>query len=142
MPLVDLLGKLPFRLVSKLQIDEETGCWNWKGSICGGGYGGSWLNGHHCVAHRVVWYYLKGEIPEGLELDHLCRNRKCVNPEHLEPVTPKVNRQRQTRKNSFSGATHCIRGHEFGSDRVCHVCRRARQRRDRAGKGLPIEAYL
>ena len=80
----------------------ETPCWIWQGSITIHGYGHHVFrrNGklHSTGAHRLVYAKCKGEIPEGLELDHLCAPyggpRSCVNPDHLEPVTPAVNRQR------------------------------------------------
>jgi hypothetical protein len=74
---------------------EPTGfCWNWKGAVLGGGYG-NWttarLRGYPQLAHRFAYEYLVGPIPDGMVLDHLCRNRICVNPDHLEPVTQQVN---------------------------------------------------
>lgn len=64
---------------------EFTGCRNW------GGYGRVKLGGKAHSAHRVVYHYFRNEIPSGLDIDHLCRNRACVNPWHLEPVTRQVN---------------------------------------------------
>lgn len=70
-------------------------CWEWTGSLNKGGYGQMRLNKTRLeMAHRVVWEELAGPIPEGLDLDHLCRNRKCANPDHLEPVTRSVNLRR------------------------------------------------
>ncbi len=75
--------------------DPETGCWNWDLSCNSNGYGQKQFreNGQHrsFVAHRWVWEHLRGPIPVGMELDHLCRNRRCCNPDHLEPVTRSVN---------------------------------------------------
>jgi len=71
-------------------INKKTGCWEWVKDITWGGYGSK--NGRG--AHRVYYERYKGEIPKGLEIDHLCRNRKCVNPEHLEAVTKAVNQRR------------------------------------------------
>lgn len=76
------------------EVDEATGCWNWKRAKKQDGYGCLVLNGKQLRAHRVVYTHLVGEIPEGKELDHLCRNKACVNPAHLEPVTKSENVRR------------------------------------------------
>ena len=90
---VILVCDLPQRLQSKISVDES-GCWNWTGANKGNGYGNSWLNGKNQPAHRVVYQIAIGNIKEGLDLDHLCRNRGCVNPAHLEPVTRSTNLKR------------------------------------------------
>lgn len=79
-------------------IDEATGCWNWQGSIHKRtGYGQySSPDTSERQAHRAIYERLRGPIPDGLELDHLCRNRSCVNPDHLDPVTREVNIRRGT----------------------------------------------
>lgn len=79
-------------------VDPETGCWNWNGHIRSNGYPGTMMSrGIPENAHRAYYEKHKGLIPEGLTLDHLCRNRKCVNPDHLEAVTLTVNRRREPR---------------------------------------------
>jgi hypothetical protein len=82
------------RLLSK--VVQGDGCWRWKGGQNGPGYSMFWLDGQMRYAHRLVYELLVGPIPEGLELDHLCRNRACVNPAHLEPVTHSLNVLRGT----------------------------------------------
>lgn len=76
------------RLMEKVAIDTETGCWNWTACITPAGYGQFWFEyRRNNFAHRAAYILLVGPIPEGLVLDHLCRNRACCNPAHLEPVT-------------------------------------------------------
>lgn len=72
-------------------IREQSGCWRWTGTLSGGRkgdpYGYVQKAGRMQPAHRAYWEELHGPVPNGMDLDHLCRNRACVNPEHLEPVT-------------------------------------------------------
>lgn len=115
----------------------ETGCWQWTGSVNRGGYGqfafGRRTNGHmrNALAHRASYAIHVGAIPDGLEIDHLCRNRLCVNPTHLEPVDRKTNASRSIHANSVK--THCVKGHEFTPEntyrrpngrRYCAACHR------------------
>lgn len=118
---------------------QGDGCWIWTGRQDGDGYGQFWLDGKHRRAFVVSYEMNVGPVPEGLELDHLCRVRLCVNPAHLEPVTTQVN---QLRGNGVSGInarkTHCDHGHEFtpantyitpDGRRQCRTCQRERSRR-------------
>ncbi len=76
------------------------GCWEFVGALDRGGYGMVGLRGNPTgeqYAHRAAWVCINGPIPEGMTLDHLCRNRSCINPAHLEPVTMKVNVRRSPR---------------------------------------------
>jgi hypothetical protein len=132
------------RWQDKYEHDRATGCWNWTGKINAYGYGVISLSRREIgerirsrVAHRVVYETVVGPIPEGLDLDHLCRNRRCVRPDHLEPVTRKENLRRGSSEHS-GGKTHCKYGHEFTPEntiihkhtgyRACRTCRNRWQR--------------
>lgn len=126
---------------------DENGCWIWQGHINRQGYGLLWVGSRTTTrrlmrAHRVVYEMVRGPVARGLELDHLCRVRACVNPDHLEPVTHAENLRRgegigaQNRRK-----THCKRGHEFtptntvyqrNGARNCLACRPIYQRRYRS----------
>lgn len=106
---------------------ERTGtCWIWKGSITDDGYGRFEYNYKHIKAHRFAFEITKYEIPKGLDLDHLCRNRSCVNPEHLEPVTRKENLRRGIKRNQNSNKQTCNQGHALiklnDKKRGCRIC--------------------
>lgn len=112
---------------------NANGCWVWDQVASSSGYGVLSYRGKTIYAHRWVYEQRVGQIPKGMQLDHLCRNRPCVNPAHLEPVTQKENIKR-----SVEARTHCSRGHEYTTDntyrrpdgrsRMCQTCRRERVR--------------
>ncbi|WP_374725912.1 HNH endonuclease signature motif containing protein [Paraburkholderia phenoliruptrix] len=120
-------------------VDQETQCWNWNGRIAKNGYGVQRVGRSCQAAHRYVFILIKGEIPAGLELDHLCRNRACVNPEHMEPVTHMENMLRSPVYQSRIQAMTCSKGHPLdgvrtrnGGGRYCRTCVRDSKRRQRA----------
>lgn len=111
-------------------------CWIWTTATFGkDGYGAFWLDGSQRRAHRIAYAWLVGPIPDSLELDHLCRVPRCVNPQHLEPVTAKVNNHRGMSPAALNlRKTHCKRDHPYDEEntrinkrgsRVCRTCERA-----------------
>lgn len=125
-------------------------CWEWTGARSTAGYGYCWFGGKTQSAHRVAYLIARGPIPAGLHIDHLCRNRGCVNPAHMEAVEPGEN----TRRGMSPGAVsvrmnRCRRGHEFtpentyttpGGQRMCRECCRARDRERRKRQGPRTKA--
>lgn len=114
-----------------ISVDGLNTCWNWIGTVNNWGYGSFFLNKKRYSAHRVSYELLYKDIPPKLQLDHLCRNRRCINPLHLEPVTAKVNVARGMGPGGInSRKTHCINGHEFTKEntykqpkgRGCYKC--------------------
>lgn len=114
--------------------EPNSGCWLWTGVTVRHGYGIIQRDGKYHCAHRYVYEYERGPIPEGLTLDHLCRVRSCVNPAHLEPVDLRTNTLRGegiTAQNARK--TECPRGHSYswttdgkgGRRRYCYPCLRA-----------------
>lgn len=92
------------------------GCWEWTGGRDVDGYGRAWVPGLRRItrAHRAFYEVFVGPIPDGLQIDHLCRNRCCVNPGHLEPVTAQENIRRSEGIQVLnSRKTHCLRGHAY-----------------------------
>lgn len=119
---------------------NDDGCWVWTGpKVRRGGYGALAVKGRTAVAHRLAYEEFVGPIPEGLQLDHLCRVTLCCNPEHLEPVTPRENSLRSESLPAINARkTHCIHGHEFNTEntywrrdrpgcRQCKACERERR---------------
>lgn len=120
------------------KVERSDTCWLWTAALSPSGYG-AFQTGERVVrAHRFAYELVVGPIPDGLQIDHLCRVRRCVNPEHLEPVTQAENLRRGTAATAvaayWAAQTHCKRGHEFTPEntyrgtgrRVCRACCRLR----------------
>jgi hypothetical protein len=95
---------------AEMDLGYKTPCWAWTGPLTAGtGYGYANINSRRVGSHRAMYEHHKGLIPDGLELDHLCRVRHCVNPEHLEPVTRRENVRRGKRTKLTAGIVRTIR---------------------------------
>jgi len=124
------------RFWDKVQKTEQ--CWIWIGALDAGGYGAVTIDNRRLRAHRVSFEWEQGTIHDGLVVDHLCRNRACVNPTHMEVVTPKINTARGYSPPAINAyRTECAIGHPFdlfntyirtNGKRECRTCKKDRKR--------------
>jgi hypothetical protein len=129
------------RMRAKTRL-TDSGCVEFTGATSPTGYGFVRVDGKNVYAHRLAYEDAHGPIPEGLVIDHLCRNRACVKPSHLEAVTIRENTLRgESIQAKNARKTHCVRGHEFAGDnlridptgrRICRACKRETDRKLRA----------
>jgi len=147
--------KYPQDLVDKFweKVTVSDGCWEWSRALNKAGYGIGHFRGIKTnVAHRISYLITKGDIPEGLQIDHLCMNRKCVNPGHLEAVTQmeNINRAVFSKYKVGTRQTHCINGHErteintkliFQSFR-CTDCMSEQFVNWKVRNGIPIDNFV
>ena len=128
------------RFWSYVETKASNQCWPWLRSVDGQGYGVFCAQGTRKKSHRVSYILVHGPIPDGLVVDHMCRNRRCANPDHLRVVTQAVNSlENSVGATAINAAkTHCIAGHMFAGDnlkidhrgnRYCRECNRERQRK-------------
>jgi hypothetical protein len=133
-PKMDMLARSQQNFWSN--VAKTADCWVWQGSLTVHGYGQfGYARGKTGRAHKLAWEWQNGPVPDGLVLDHLCRNRACVRPEHLEPVTPRTNALRGIGPSAINSRKRfCKRNHEFTADntiidsegkRQCRECARA-----------------
>lgn len=125
-------------------VPNAGACWEWRASIDRKGYGVQTFRGRTFLAHRVAYFIRHGPIPLGLTIDHLCRNRRCVNPRHLEPVTVRENTLRGAAVTAINARkVACVAGHPFTEGntylrrdgaRTCRTCSAVRCRRYRESK--------
>lgn len=114
------------------KVNKTQGCWQWTAGTCRG-YGRFAVDRRNLLAHRLSYEILVSEIPADRVIDHLCRNRGCVNPKHMELVTPTENKRRQHPNNGRATRTHCPHQHPYdaqntywrpdGRGRGCRACR-------------------
>jgi hypothetical protein len=139
---VELIERQPRPLEDRLwpRVTPAGFCWEWEGAHAASGYGVINLGPRLDRTHRVVYEMLVGPIPEGLHMDHLCRNRGCCNPDHLDPVTPRENMIRGMAPSHITARTGvCRRGHTMADAytrpdtgaRTCRTCLTERSRRRR-----------
>ena len=138
-------SRIPENVWGKIRVDAESGCWLWDGGVNTCGYASGGWEGRTRQMHRVLYLVLVGPIPAGLECDHLCRVRRCVNPAHIEIVTQRENFLRSNAPAAVNARkTHCKRGHPLSGEnlslfeqdgkikRRCVACMRMHARRQKA----------
>lgn len=142
--------QLPPRFWAKVDKNGPNGCWLWTSARSRGGYGAYW-NGKReraARAHRLAYRAIIGDIREDLQLHHICCNPTCVNPLHLQAVTPKIHAA--TKLHHELTITHCPQGHEYSVEntyytpkghRYCRMCHRRKMNEWRRSRGIPTRKF-
>ena len=143
---------MPFdikRVLSRITVNNQ-GCWEWKSPLHDGGYATMSVDDKSQYIHRLIYEYYHGQIQSDLQIDHLCRNRKCVNPIHLELVTQKENIMRGKGVGVLNSLkTQCPKGHPYTKENLimykdgskkCRICHNERQKQYQ--RKLKEENYL
>lgn len=130
-------NRTAIRLMRRVEKDAASGCWLWQGTVHDTGYGYMSVGCQNRRVHRIAYELLVGSIPAGLTIDHLCRNRLCVNPAHLEPVTGAENSRRAM---LLPWPRQCVKGHDLerrtggrqAGRTFCRQCKNVNRRARRA----------
>ena len=122
----------------KQRFKKRGQCWLWQGALDRDGYGAIHFRGAPRRVHRVAWFSVNGEIPKGHVINHTCRNRACVNPQHLQCLTVEEHQLKDTTSLPYinSQKSHCPKGHSYDkvvtwggrTQRICSICTREKQR--------------
>lgn len=140
---------LGHRFWSKVEMQSMEGCWEWHAAKNSEGYGRYYFDGKARPAHRLAYEAMRGPIPTGLQIDHLCRNRACVNLDHLEPVSGRVNVLRgEGPAARCARVTLCPQGHPYDEantyittkgKRNCRACTYLQHRENRRRKARSVQ---
>jgi HNH endonuclease len=141
------------KIFSRITVDESTGCWNSEGAT--NGRGNVWMawGGRKRKVDQVAWEIFRGGIGVGKELDHICENRRCCNPEHMVEVDKQWHLEVSPRNVTWKNRnkTHCVNGHEYteentirraGGGRDCRACNNARQKKFQRKRKAGVEVEL
>lgn len=133
----EAMGVPPLKTLDEIKahcVVDDNGCWLWCRRLDRHGYGEMRRDKRKVGVHRAAYELAKGPVPDGLVIDHLCRVRRCANPDHMEPVTNAEN----LRRGKSRERSHCVHGHPFADEnlrfaangkKICVTCQRARSNR-------------